>query len=427
MAKNKISEYSATPADNTDISNINIAEGCSPANVNNAIRGLMAQLKDQQAGTSGDSFTVGGNLTVTGTTTFTGGLASALSIANGGTGSTTASGARTNLSAAASGANSDITSLAGITAGTATAPAFTTSGDINTGMFFPAADTIAFSEGGVEAMRLDSSGNVGIGTASPASALDVQATSGVSMFRLTATTGTNAVYSRYSNTGGFLYLGRDGSAGTDFGAGAYASALWSTGAYPMVFGTNATERMRIDSSGNVLVGKTSQIADEKFGVDQTATSVPAIIARAASTASPSFKSIKVTNVSNSTQIHAQFSYNNGANGNGAIAGNGDSQAAFATFSDSRLKKNIEDLPSQLDKINALRPVEFDYIKSGERQIGFIAQEVKEVYPDLVAESEDGMLTVTGLAKTEARLIKAIQEQQTIINDLTARITALEAK
>jgi hypothetical protein len=72
MAKTKISEYSAMSADNTDISNINIAEGCSPANVNNAIRTIMAQLKDQQAGTSGDNFTVGGNLSVTGTSTLTG-------------------------------------------------------------------------------------------------------------------------------------------------------------------------------------------------------------------------------------------------------------------------------------------------------------------------------------------------------------------
>ena len=72
MAKTKISEYSSTSASNTDISNINIAEGCSPANVNNAIRTVMAQLKDQQDGTSGDNFTVGGNLSVTGTSTLTG-------------------------------------------------------------------------------------------------------------------------------------------------------------------------------------------------------------------------------------------------------------------------------------------------------------------------------------------------------------------
>jgi hypothetical protein len=75
MAKTKISEYSATSADNTDISNINIAEGCSPANVNNAIRTVMAQLKDQQAGTSGDPFTVSGTLTASGTLTSSGTLA----------------------------------------------------------------------------------------------------------------------------------------------------------------------------------------------------------------------------------------------------------------------------------------------------------------------------------------------------------------
>ena len=66
MAKTKISEYSATSANNTDISNINIAEGCSPANLNNAVRTLMAQLKDQQDGTSGDPFTVAGTFNATG-------------------------------------------------------------------------------------------------------------------------------------------------------------------------------------------------------------------------------------------------------------------------------------------------------------------------------------------------------------------------
>jgi len=74
MAKNKISEFSSTAANNTDISNINIAEGCSPANVNNAIRSLMAQLKDQQDGTSGDPFTCAGTLTSSGTIDITGGF-----------------------------------------------------------------------------------------------------------------------------------------------------------------------------------------------------------------------------------------------------------------------------------------------------------------------------------------------------------------
>ena len=70
MAKNKISEFSSTPANNTDIGGINIAEGCAPSGINNAIRELMAQLKDQQAGTDSDNFTVGGGFTCTGAAVF---------------------------------------------------------------------------------------------------------------------------------------------------------------------------------------------------------------------------------------------------------------------------------------------------------------------------------------------------------------------
>jgi microcystin-dependent protein len=69
MPKNKVSEYSPTASNNTDIGGINIAEGCAPSGINNAIRELMAQLKDMQAGTDGDTFTVGGNLTVSSTLT----------------------------------------------------------------------------------------------------------------------------------------------------------------------------------------------------------------------------------------------------------------------------------------------------------------------------------------------------------------------
>jgi hypothetical protein len=79
---------------------------------------------------------------------------------------------------------------------------------------------------------------------------------------------------------------------------------------------------------------------------------------------------------------------------------------------------------------ALKPSEFDFKgleDEVKHQIGFIAQEMQEVYPDVVGEDENGMLTITGWSKTEARLVKAIQEQQTIINDLKARIETLENK
>lgn len=72
MAKTKISEFDVDPSNNTDINSINIAEGCAPSGINNAIRQLMSDLKEQQTGASGDNFTVGGNLAVNGTSTFTG-------------------------------------------------------------------------------------------------------------------------------------------------------------------------------------------------------------------------------------------------------------------------------------------------------------------------------------------------------------------
>jgi hypothetical protein len=68
MAKTKISEFSSNPGDNTDIDGINIAEGCAPSNINNAIRELMSQLKNQQAGSDGDTFTTNDVLTVSGVT-----------------------------------------------------------------------------------------------------------------------------------------------------------------------------------------------------------------------------------------------------------------------------------------------------------------------------------------------------------------------
>lgn len=75
MAKTKISEWSSTASSNTDIDGINIAEGCAPSGINNAIREMMSQVKDLYSGASGD----------------------ALAIAGGGTGATTAADARTAL------------------------------------------------------------------------------------------------------------------------------------------------------------------------------------------------------------------------------------------------------------------------------------------------------------------------------------------
>ena len=105
MTKAKISEYDATAANNTDANGVNIAEGCAPSGINNAIREVMAALKRFETGSDGDSVTVGGNLVVSGSTTANTLSASVLTLSTdlavteGGTGASNASGARANLNA----------------------------------------------------------------------------------------------------------------------------------------------------------------------------------------------------------------------------------------------------------------------------------------------------------------------------------------
>jgi hypothetical protein len=150
---------------------------------------------------------------------------------NGGTidgttigGSSAAAGTFTTLTAS---------SIATFAAGTAAAPSITTTGDTNTGLFFPAADTIAFTEGGTESFRVNSSGQVGIGTASPAIRLQVS-----DVDQATARIGIN-------NANGQNYqfvAGNPGASNTGF-------AIFDA--------TASATRLYLDSSGNVGIGTSS--------------------------------------------------------------------------------------------------------------------------------------------------------------------------
>ena len=150
-------------------------------------------------------------------------------------------------------------------AGTASLPSITFSGDTNTGIFSPAADTIAFAEGGVEAMRIDSDGDVGIGTSSPTARLQVSRAGGSAgsgnlvYVDVTSSFGGISVNST-ANNNTFIELLEAGTkvGGFDADTTNNITAVQAAGSHVLAFNTGGTtERMRIDSSGNVGIGTTS--------------------------------------------------------------------------------------------------------------------------------------------------------------------------
>ena len=227
MTRAKISEYSATAGDNTDVNGVNIAEGCPPSSMNNMGREIMAALKRFQTGSDGDGVTVGGSLVVSGSTTVNTFNVDVISEKTSAAG-VTIDGVLLKDSLVGIGAD-----------GSASAPAIYRSNDTNTGIFFPAADTIAFAEGGAEAMRIDSDGDVGIGTTSPGAQLEVSRS---------ATNGFSTM--RWSNTGASGRTYEIGLGGNTASAG-FANNLY------FYDSTAAATRMVIDSSGNVLVNTTT--------------------------------------------------------------------------------------------------------------------------------------------------------------------------
>lgn len=136
---------------------------------------------------------------------------------------------------------------------------------------------------------------------------------------------------------------------------------------------------------------------------------------------------KVSTTNTSSQVFCEFWINAYNTASGRIVANGASAAAFASYSDRTLKENIVPLAPQLENINALKPCEFDYKDGSGHQIGFIAQDHQQVYPDDVSADDKGILSIVGWSKTEARLVSAIQQLSAQVTQLQAQVKALENK
>jgi hypothetical protein len=330
--------------------------------------------------------------------------------------------------------------------GSASTPSITNSGDTNTGMFFPAADTIAFAEGGTESMRIDSSGNVGIGTTGGAA--------GLTVYKY-GSTWTGAGASTYPYPAGNVFLQTGGIASQDNWIGITGNYNTSTGSANILLqanlqdtsnqagnyiGSEATaigqaaltfgriiggatvggnaaksEAMRINSSGALLINRTTQLNSERFAITGNSSS------QCMALISPTSAGYDMCNINNS-------------NGQVGLISTSGSSTAYQTSSDYRLKDNVKPMVNALDKVSLLKPVTYKWKVDGTDGQGFIAHELAEVVPDCVsgekdAVNEDGSIKPQGVDTSflVATLTAAIQEQQTIIETLQSDIAELKAK
>lgn len=258
--------------------------------------------------------------------------------------------------------------------------------DANTGIFFPAADTIAFAEGGAEVARFDSSGNLGIGTSSPGDRIHAAASvaAGLSL----QATGTGGSTWRFLSTDNAASIG-----------GGYLG--FNNGSYRMV----------IDSSGNLLVGTTSNIA--KLGVVFDGNSNNGCVLRTS------------TNASGAGFLYFQQDTNTC----GSVVRVGTTSAVtYSSTSDYRLKENVMPMTNGLDKVSRLKPVTYTWKQGGESAEGFIAHELAEVCPDAVVGTKDQVETYIDEDGNEQTRPKYQSiDTSFLVATLTAAIQELNAK
>jgi len=263
---------------------------------------------------------------------------------------------------------------------------------------------VTASTNGVERLRVTAAGSVGIGTNAPVSSLELS----------DASTATRATVTNTNNAAagsGVNFLVKNG--GTTVGN----ATIRTDNADNLAFFNIGGERARIDAGGRLLVGKSTgnNLSANGFEVEQAG-------------------NIRVT----STFDVAQFYRKTTAGSSGifltysdvgsteALVGAAFGNGTFGVLSDLNKKKNVEDARGYLDDLMQIRVVKYNWktdVDDAPKELGWIAQEVEQVFPGMVTDMHGSKLL-----KKEVfvpMLLKAIQEQQAIIEALEARVAALE--
>jgi hypothetical protein len=266
-----------------------------------------------------------------------------------------------------------------------------------------------FEVDGSERMRITSAGNVGIGTSSPQDALHIAKASAVLRLEDTDTSHISTIQS--GNAGLFITADATNTVASSF----------------LALSVDGSERMRITSAGNVGIGTSAPLSDQRVTIVGSATgSIPLGLgsnANFATIQSYGNSPLHINALGNNTILNPSF-------GNVGIGTTSPSQALhvignilasgnITAFSDIRLKTDLEAIPDALAKVQALTGYTFERTDTGDRQTGVIAQEVQKVLPEAVSDTGEYMSVAYG--NMVGLLIEAIKEQQAQIEELKARL------
>ena len=265
---------------------------------------------------------------------------------------------------------------------------------------------ISINTNGSNAMYIDASQNVGIGTISPANKLQVNG-------QIRAGTNNSGFVLTDNTSSAFQFANCNTSNNLEFSAGGSGSAF-------IFYNNGGNERMRIDSSGNLLVG---QVTSSFGGKICTAfTSASQVAATFTDTVTSGYTGSYVVFLNSSSAVAGYISHPSATT------------VGYVASSDYRLKKDVAPLSGSLDRVMKLKPVSYTWTEDDVYGEGFIAHELQEVIPLAAygikdAVNEDGSIKPQGVdyGKLTTVLVAAMQEQQKLIQELSAEVTALKAK
>jgi hypothetical protein len=274
-------------------------------------------------------------------------------------------------------------------------------------------------------------GNVGIGTSSPAQLLHVNGAAQIATAVLTATGSLELNTTGSGDRTTYIDFVSSGAPGAvDYSARIIRNSgvngtldLFNTGTGALIFGTNNTERARIDSSGNLLVGATAADSGSRLlvrGASSTTSDYAVVIERA------NGGDILSCRNDGSVYLPATYGFTTGSAANVFIASDA---SLYRSTSSIKYKKNIKDAYYGLNDVLKLRPVTYEgkgEADSGKTFGGLIAEEVHEAgLAEFVQYAEDGTPDALAYGNMVSLCIKAIQEQQAIIQQLQADVAALK--